>query len=361
MRFDFNSYWSKGYIGDLIEKTGKKANNTELNYTAYSITNSDGFVVQADNWEGGSYVQASKEGYKVIHNGEIAYNPARINVGSIGYFEQKNGIISSLYVCLKPKKELVPKYLFHYMKSNIFNKIVLKRQEGGVRDYFFYENLCGVKINYPSIMEQEKIVSFLELINARILTQKKIIEDKEILKKQICNKLMSTSKDYIKLKNISQIYQPETIGTNSFDNNAQYFVYGANGIIGKYDKYNHLNPQICITCRGATCGNVHLTQEKSWITGNAMIVNVDNNPKINKLFLYYYLSNYKFNSVISGSGQPQITRKPIENILVPSIDLEEQSEIAKIIKCFEDNINYEKKILSLYKLQKQYLINKLFI
>jgi type I restriction enzyme S subunit len=51
------------------------------------------------------------------------------------------------------------------MKSNTFRKIVMKRQEGGVRDYFFYENLCGVKISYPIIEEQEKIVSFLELIN----------------------------------------------------------------------------------------------------------------------------------------------------------------------------------------------------
>lgn len=85
----------------------------------------------------------------------------------------------------------------------------------------------------------------------------------------------------------SNIYQPQTIQETDFTKFG-YDVYGANGIIGKYHSYNHELAQIAIACRGNSCGIVNLTKNKVWITGNAMVINVDSIKNINKIFLYFY-------------------------------------------------------------------------
>ena len=88
-----------------------------------------------------------------------------------------------------------------------------------------------------------------------------------------------------------------------------YPVYGANGIIGFYDSYNHEQETVAITCRGATCGTVNLTQPKSYITGNAMCLDDVDDNTVEIKFLFYAMQSYDFTKVISGSAQPQITRE----------------------------------------------------
>ena len=69
-----------------------------------------------------------------------------------------------------------------------------------------------------------------------------------------------------------EIYQPKTISGKDMVQDGSYPVFGANGVIGRYDKFNHEEPQLLITCRGATCGSVNISAPRSWITGNAMVV-----------------------------------------------------------------------------------------
>ena len=309
------------------------------------------------------------DGYYLLYNGEFAYNKSYSKNYPWGTAKRLDmydkGVLSTLYICFKPNSTINSDYLKHYFETQKWYNQISEIAVEGARNH----GLLNIAVNdffdtkhyFPILDEQKKIAIFLNLLDKRINTQKKIIREKTILKKEICNKLMSSLTNFIKLKEIAKIYQPETINTNLFCNDGEFYVYGANGIIGKYSKYNHLNSQICITCRGATCGNVHLTHEKSWITGNAMIINVDDNQKINKYFLFYFLSNFNFSSIKSGSGQPQITRKPVENILIPNISFNEQNKISVVLKTLDDDINNEKKILQLYEKQKQYLFNKLFI
>ena len=67
-----------------------------------------------------------------------------------------------------------------------------------------------------------------------------------------------------------------------------YVVYGANGKIGFYSTYTHENPVVMITCRGASCGNIHISEAFAYINGNAMAL--DNlSSSIDMKFLYYYL------------------------------------------------------------------------
>jgi len=126
-----------------------------------------------------------------------------------------------------------------------------------------------------------------------------------------------------------------------------YPVYGANGIIGKYKEYNHEFPTIAITCRGATCGSLHITLPKSYITSNAMVLD-DLVEDVNQNFLYYALNKRGFSDVVSGSAQPQITREGLAKIVlsIPE-DLEDQIRIANILSKAEALISQRKESLRL--------------
>ena len=128
----------------------------------------------------------------------------------------------------------------------------------------------------------------------------------------------------VKLTEICTPKQWKTIPANELLDEG-YPVYGANGIIGYYDKCNHENPVVTITCRGATCGTVNITEPKSYITGNAMCL--DNvRPDILLEYLYYCLLHYDFSNVISGSAQPQITRQGLEKVKIAICSIEEQNK-----------------------------------
>lgn len=127
--------------------------------------------------------------------------------------------------------------------------------------------------------------------------------------------------EYKKLIDVCDVYQPKTISTSKLVNNGPYYVYGANGIIGKYINFNHEESEVLLTCRGASCGNINVSKPKSWINGNAMVIH-PLNEKITKEYLSYYLKVIDYSKVITGAAQPQITRSSLSDtfILYPSID-----------------------------------------
>ena len=227
------------------------------------------------------------------------------------------------------------------------------------------QEFASFPIYTTSIQEENKIANLLKLVDERINTQNKIIEDLKKLKVAITNWLIKSISDCSGVKyleNIADIYQPQTIPTSVLNDDDEYFVYGANGIIGKYHKYNHEYSQICITCRGNTCGNINFSVPKSWITGNAMVVNIDEYAHIvNKRYLYHYLSTINFTPLISGSGQPQIVRQPLGKLKIPTPSLEQQDNIANTIDNFEQKIEIENKYLQSLLAQKYYLLSNMFI
>ena len=100
--------------------------------------------------------------YKIVGKHTFAYNPARINVGSIGYSgDLKEVLISSLYVCFKTTEDIDDGFLMCFFNTSQFNEAVENNVEGGIRSYLFYENFSRIKISIPSLSEQKKIASTL--------------------------------------------------------------------------------------------------------------------------------------------------------------------------------------------------------
>jgi type I restriction enzyme, S subunit len=105
-----------------------------------------------------------------------------------------------------------------------------------------------------------------------------------------------------------EMYQPKTISGKDMVPDGAYPVFGANGIIGRYDKYNHEEPQLLITCRGATCGSVNVSEPFSWITGNAMVVRAKKSDIDMRFLEYLFRGGLDISKAITGAAQPQITR-----------------------------------------------------
>jgi type I restriction enzyme S subunit len=110
-----------------------------------------------------------------------------------------------------------------------------------------------------------------------------------------------------------------------------YPVFGANGIIGRYDQFNHENPQLLVTCRGATCGAVNVSLPKSWITGNAMVVRPRSLGLSVRFLEYFFRGACDFSKVITGAAQPQITRQTLAPVKISFPPLPEQQRIVAIL------------------------------
>lgn len=156
--------------------------------------------------------------------------------------------------------------------------------------------------------------------------------------------------DLVELSEVCDLYQPQTISASDFKENGEYKVFGANGVIGYYDKYNHEDSEVLITCRGATCGTINFSEPKSWITGNAMVAKpIDD--RINKRFLFHLLKASDLSSVITGAAQPQITRASLSPFKIPLPPITVQSEIENKIEQYEKIIAGARQVVENYKPQ----------
>lgn len=128
-----------------------------------------------------------------------------------------------------------------------------------------------------------------------------------------------------------ELYQPKTISSAELVADGKYPVYGANGIIGRFDKFNHADRQLLITCRGATCGSVNVSQPNSWINGNAMVVRPKDNSIEVKYLEHLFRGGVDLTAVITGAAQPQITRQSLAPLKVRFPVPTEQRRIAAIL------------------------------
>ena len=262
-----------------------------------------------------------------------------------------NQAISALLPSTKANSLFVNNILICY-RNKWKNIAISSRKDPNITK----RDIENFKIPLPPLDEQEKIAEILSTWDEAINLTINLIENKNLLTAKVRFPEFQDEWEKVKLKEISEVYQPQTISQRELTDSG-FDVYGANGIIGKYGRYNHEFEQVVVGCRG-NCGAVNFTKPKSWITGNAMVVNLDNSTKSIKTFIYYSLLNTNFQYLISGSGQPQITSDiKYHEIKLPNLN--EQQKIAEVLTACDDEINLLNLKLENLKNQKQGLMQKL--
>ena len=246
-----------------------------------------------------------------VEKGDILFQRSSETLEDVGranvYMDNRTAVYGGFVIRGRKIGDYNPLFFKYLLSTPLARKRTCRMGAGAQHFNIGQGGLSKISLCFPLMEEQNKIARLLSLIDERIATQNKIIDKLQSLIKglRVCC-MQRNGSNNVYLSEIAQIYQPQTISSAELTEDG-FLVYGANGIIGKYKDYNHKTEQICITCRGNTCGMVNYTKPMSWITGNAMVINTDKyQDKVYKKYLYHYLSAYNFNSIISGSGQPQI-------------------------------------------------------
>ena len=186
----FTDPWEQRKFSDITFPAGEK-NRDNLPLESYSITNEHGFIPQDEKFEnGGTMREADKRMYYIVSPNSFAYNPARINVGSIGYQNTgKDVIVSSLYEVFKTSDDVDDRLLWHWFKSPDFQKLIFQLQEGGVRLYFYYDKLCMGTVSLPSLEEQRKIGQLFDSLDTLITLHQRKYEKLVNIKKSMLDKM----------------------------------------------------------------------------------------------------------------------------------------------------------------------------
>ena len=265
------------------------------------------------------------------------------------------------------RTEQNPIVMSYLLNSDIAKKQKFSMGQGHSVVHIYSSQLEMLKLPLPPLEEQEKIAEILLTCDKAIRLTTQIITQLKQRNQGLSQQLLTGEKRVkgfensvwkeVRLGEIGEVYQPETI-SQSLLTEKGFKVYGANGVIGYYSRYNHENEQIAVVCRGSTCGLVNFTEAKSWITGNAMVINLDGNPNYSKLFVYEYLKNDNLNYLITGSGQPQITSE-IKNHIIKVPLFKEQNAIAQILDTAHQELKLYEQKLQLLQAQKKTLMQKL--
>lgn len=166
----------KGFVGEVklkvVEHFLKEVSerNKDLKITnVLSVTNSRGFINQAEQFD---RVVASEDAtnYKIVRKGQFAYNPSRVNVGSLDLLRDfESGILSPMYVVFETdKSQLLPEYFYYQLKTQWFYGHIPMFVQGSVRDSLSFDGLCSMKFFIPSIQEQTAIAQVLQAADTEI-------------------------------------------------------------------------------------------------------------------------------------------------------------------------------------------------
>ena len=169
--------------------------------------------------------EADKRMYYIVSPNSFAYNPARINVGSIGYQDTgKSVIVSSLYEVFKTSDDVDDRLLWHWFKSPDFQKLIMQLQEGGVRLYFYYDKLCMGQVFLPSLEEQRKIGKLFDTLDHLITLHQRKYDKLQVLKKAMLEKMFpknGSSVPEIRFKGFTDAWEQRKLGDLLVERNQQ--------------------------------------------------------------------------------------------------------------------------------------------
>lgn len=188
----FGGEWKEMRIEDVTTNFSRR-NKDLVDAKVFSVTNKSGFVLQSAHFEG-KVAGEDLSNYKIIKKHEFAYNPARVNVGSLAYFEEEIGVISSLYVCFKTTKEVLDYFLLQFLQIDHTKHRIEALGEGGVRVYLWYDLFSKIKIKIPSNEEQTAIAQVLQAADKEINLLKAKAEKLRKQKKGLIQQLLTGKK-----------------------------------------------------------------------------------------------------------------------------------------------------------------------
>ena len=366
MRFDFKDDYTVYRLNEICKRVTRKNKNIESTLPL-TISAQYGLVDQITFFNK-SVASSNLEGYYLLKNGEFAYNKSYSKdypwgaIKRLDKYEQ--GCLSTLYICFNINKTCNSDYLVHYFESPKWYKQVSDIAGEGARNHgllnISVDDFFQTKHRFPSLDEQLKVSKLLNLIETRIQTQIKIIEEYKTLKSSLNKRLINNSEGNFTLENCiisntSNLKESDVL----ISNDGIYPVYGANGIIKYIDKYDIDQRAISIVKDGAGVGRLQYHKGKYSIIGTLNYLT--SKGLFDLKYIYYAMKNINFKNYVVGTGIPHIYFKDYKKEKIKITTNEEINKIVKILTDIDEYIYLQEKLLDKLMIEKKFLLNNLFV
>lgn len=328
-------------LGDYIQEYSVK-NKDDENISVYSVTNTKGFC---KDYFGKEVASKDKTTYKIVPYGYFAYNPSRINVGSVDWQrKEKKVIVSPLYNVFSVSPDLERQYLYYYLKSDFVLQRIKAVSTGSVRDNLKLSMLYEFPIELPALEKQRKIVKILDRVSDIIEKKQQELEQLDTLVKSRFAEITAKAKTVpMRMGDVATYingyaFKPmdwKTEGLpiiriqNLNDPKAQYNYY--DGIIA--DKYRVSKGDVLISW--ATHLEAYIwSGENAWL--NQHIFKVDfNKQEINKIYYVYSTEEALKQAFKNAHGfkptMEHIKRKDFEDAIIQVPEMSIQNQFADFV------------------------------
>ena len=302
--------------------------------------------------------------YVLCENGDVSFADASEDTSEVAKVIEFTGIgnekvVSGLHTIHgrdKQQKTIIgfKGYLF---SSEAFHKQTRRIAQGSKVFSVSPRNFSEIFVSIPSKEEQRKIAVLLLLLDERIATQKRLIDKLETLIKGIAT-VLTNNMPNTKIAGCLDCHA-STLQENQIATSGNYRVYGASGICGYTDLPEVTNDSILIVKDGSGVGTVTYASGEYSVIGTSNYLTARNGFILR--YLYYCLMCFNFTPYKTGMAIPHIYFKDYGKAKIYCPAIEEQRKIAAALSNIESKIEIERTILQQYAMQKQHLLQQMFI
>jgi type I restriction enzyme S subunit len=323
--------------------------------------------------------------YKIVRNNWFAYNPMRLNIGSIARWHGDSDILVSpdyvVFRCLEEsdRRALSADYLDHFRHSGQWDAFVAEAGDGGVRVRIYYDDISQLQLSLPDIAEQQKIADCLGSLDDLIAAESRKLEALRQHKQGLMQQLFPREGEAHPRRRFPEfrdaLHWDSTRVGRVCDLKAGDFVpasmiaekhrkglypcYGANGLRGYVTSHTHDGRYVLVGRQGALCGNVMLCAGRFHATEHALVATPSTDVDVE--WLLYALDALSLNRFASGQAQPGLSVRVLNEVAISvPTDLIEQQCIAGCLSTLDARIVAQSRRLDLINRHKQGLLQQLF-
>ena len=372
LRFpEFQGEWKESTIGEMFDlysgNTPSRLNKEHFKGTVNWISSGE----LKEHYIYSSKEQISEEAaksLKLLPAGTFViaiYGLEAEGVRGTGSITQEPSTISQACMSFIPKGVIENEFLYSWYKKH-GNVIGIRYAQGTKQQNLSYDILEKFRIVYPNTKEQEKLNKFISLLDERITTQNKIIEDLKKLKVAISKKLLCNDKwTTYKIQDIAEIGRGRVISSVEIDRQKHplYPVYSSqtsnNGIMGYLDNYMFDGEYITWTTDGANAGTVFYRIGKfncTNVCGTLKIL-----PKFDCYFVSLVLQQATQKYVSSNLANPKLINNTMASIKIRMPNIETQKQLSKVFQTLDSCLLVHQRTCKMYLSEKQYLLRQMFI
>ena len=388
LRFpEFDGEWEESTIGEQFDLY---SGNTPSRLNKEHFNGSINWISSGELKE--HYIKDSKEkiseeaakNLKMLPKGTFViaiYGLEAEGVRGTGSILLNNATISQACMAFSHKAEITNEFLYSWYKKH-GNVIGIRYAQGTKQQNLSYDILEKFKISYPAIQEQEKLNRFISLLDKRITTQNKIIEDLKKLKSAISKQAFAQKPNG--WNRLDTLFSKGKAGGTPTSTNKEYYngeipFLSINDITkqGKYVRYteNHLSrsglenssawvvPEYSLIISMYASVGLVTINEVPITTSQAMFA-MQLRDKDLLDYLYYYLSYFKYRHIhkfLETGTQSNINADTVRGIMIPTYGHSRNMKIASTLQSIDAKIDNELSVLKLFNRQKNYHLSQMFI